>query len=144
MHRDKEEFILSDWKPEQVAGLKFYYYPMEDPSINNSTMAMGDPFKPRKHTQIHIKHVSTVCLYRDYYGDMLYSKISGKFFEHCVLADFSSMRGTDKYLNATQQLIHWATETLPSDEIVLVPSSGAGSFTYWSNPESAVLAKLLF
>ena len=114
-----------------VVGLKSYYYP----SVNISGY---------RDANIHIKNIETICLLRDFHKDLLYAQLMGKYTSHCtqVLLIPSKDRWY-KDRNAMQTLLWWALDNLPENETVLVPASGAGPYSYWSNPDSAVLAKLL-
>lgn len=114
-------------------GLKFYYYP-------SSNIYNAGYFE----TDVHLKELETICILRDFNKSILYAQLMGKYTSHCTQVQLIPSK--DRWFkdkNAMQTLLWWASNNLPENETVLVPASGAGPYSYWSNPDSAVLAKLL-
>ena len=77
---------------------------------------------------------------RDFDKELFYGQFRGELFAHCK--QMKVVNAAPMYAQALTNLLHWAVENLPDDETVLVPAQGGGTYSYWSNPESAVLAKI--
>ena len=120
---------MATWEPMAAfGGIKMFYYPWVN--VYDTGMDLGR----------HIKHIPTICLIRDFEKTMLYGQFKGELFSHCIQTKVIPSRTNISRVMAN--VLFWAQETLPEDETVLIPSSGAGAYSYWSNPDSAVLARL--
>ena len=111
-------------------GVKMFYYPSVNIYELNIDLAK------------HVKTIPTICLLRNYDKDIFYGKFRGSLFSSCCQIKLIPERGLRSLSERFTTMLFWAAENLPDDETVLVPSANAGTYSYWSNPESAVLAKL--
>lgn len=117
-------------------GMKYFYYP--EANIYSFKWDRAD----------HIGGSSTICLLHDYNKERLHSQARGIYFKDCHkvnLPEIFNINLSNFRLAIDKPVDHilfWAREHLPEHEVVLLPASGAGTNSYWSNPESVLLAKL--
>lgn len=111
-------------------GLKFFYYP----SVNIHEVHLD--------LSRHIKTIPTICLLHDYRKDFLFGQYQGDLFSNCYQVKIMPDRSSHSIGEVFNKLLVWSRENLPEDEIILIPASMAGAYSYWSNPDSAALAKL--